>query len=233
MGLDTKTLKTSRWILLPGTLCNASVFNPLLDALQVPQEQRIELLLTKPAVEDYQSYFEHDINSGDVICGFSLGAIVAAHHAHIINNASALILFGINPHQDNPCKTDGRIALQNDVHSQGARAALQSRMPALNGPTPDKALAQILIMAEQTAEHIDAHTALALTRPGAFDSLRACKAPVYALTGDRDQQAPSEYASAAANTAPHGHCKLLEGLGHYAMIEDPATCAAAVESMML
>lgn len=230
--MDIEALRTSRWILLPGTLCNASVFDPFLDILQVAQSHRIELLLDKPAVEDYQEFFQNDSQPGDIVCGFSLGAIVAAHHAHRLENAAVLILFGVNPHYDDPARKVGRIALQDDVHSQGGRAALQHRLSALNGRAADVALTRILEMAEQTAGLIDAQTALALTRPGALDVLQDCRVPVYAISGERDEQASPEYASIVANAAPRGQHHLIEGLGHYALLEDPAACASAVRFLV-
>lgn len=231
--MDIETLSTSRWILLPGTLCNASVFDRFLDLFHVAHHNRIELPLSKPAINDYLHFFEHDVEPGDIICGFSLGAIVAAHYAHKLDQASALFLFALNPHKDDPAKAPGRIALQNDVHQNGGRLALQQISPTLNGSTPDKALSQILAMAEQTTKHIDAYTGLALSRPGALDSLQKCRIPVYALTGEQDEQASPACASIVAGAAPMGKYCLLAGLGHYALLEDPAACAAAVRTLIV
>jgi pimeloyl-ACP methyl ester carboxylesterase len=165
-----------------------------------------------------------------VICGFSLGGIVAAHHADRLL-AARIILFGLNPFPDDPSKTQGRLDLARDVMEKGAAAALRTRLPPLLGPDPDSARAAILAMAEVSAPDIEAQTNLALTRPGAMGALSQAHAPVLVLTGSKDQMAPTAQGQAAADAAPKGQFGLLAGLGHYALMEDPVACAQAVVAM--
>jgi pimeloyl-ACP methyl ester carboxylesterase len=220
------------WILLPGTLCTASVFDGVLDALGVPIASRHPVVLSHPGVEDYAGPLEALCTPGAIVCGFSLGAIVAAHLADRVE-AAGLLLFGLNPHADDPGKRDGRLALERDVRAMGGRAALASRLGPLAGPDPAAARALVLEMADRSAADMGAQTALALGRPGAVPALSRAAMPVACLTGTEDQQAPPAVALDAVRAAPQGRFEALEGLGHYALIEDAALCARAAENALL
>lgn len=224
MGIED--LRARPWVLLPGTLCTAAIFDPFLDALGVSPARRHAIPLTRPTVEDYLPDLLERAE-GAVVCGFSLGAIVAAHLADRLP-AARMILFGVNPHADDPAKAPGRDALAADVRGQGGRAALDPRLPSLLGPDPLATRTAILDMAVASEADIDAQTALALGRPGALAALARAPMPVLTLTGTEDGQAPPDLGRAAAQAAPRGTFRALPGLGHYALAEDPAACARAV-----
>ena len=136
------------------------------------------------------------------------------------------------PYADDPAKAQSRRDLAADVKANGGAAALQMRAPEVHGQTPDKTREQIYAMADACASHIDAQTQLALTRSGALPALEKARMPVLSLTGSQDKSAPSAQGLAAAQAAPHGQFHCLEGLGHFALAEDPNTCAAALIQMM-
>ncbi|OAN79190.1 hypothetical protein A8B78_12855 [Jannaschia sp. EhC01] len=214
------------WVLLPGTLCTGEVFDGFLDALGVARRARTVIELSDPQIEDYADALTA-IAPGAIICGFSLGAIVTAHLADRLD-AAQYVFFGLNPYADDPAKRDGRLALARDVTRRGGATAMAERLPPLAGPDPERALSQILSMADQTQRLIDAHTAIALSRPGALGPLSRVPCPVTLLTGTDDQMAPFALAQDAAQAAPQGRAVALEGLGHYALVEDPAACARAL-----
>lgn len=217
------------WILLPGTLCSGRVFTALLDALGVPQDARHVIALGHPQVEDYRAELEAACTQDSVICGFSLGAIVAAHMADQLP-AREYFLFALNPYADRPDKRADRLSFATDVRQLGGAEAMASRLPPLAGPQPDLARDMILQMADETAALMPAQTELALTRPGALDSLSRSRAPVSLFTGSRDGWAPIALARDVAQAAPLGRVQTLPELGHYALVEDPDACCQAVES---
>lgn len=217
------------WMLLPGTLCTGAVFDPFLDALSVARANRNTIDLDRPSVESYRERLAQ-ITPETVVCGFSLGGIVAAHAADQMT-PHALILFGLNPYADDPAKADGRRAQCRDVRHLGGAAALRALTPDVFGPKPEVARAAILAMADQTAPLIEAQTELALGRPGALAALSKCTAPVLCLTGSQDGAAPPAQGRAAAEHAPHGQFAQLDGLGHFALLEDPDACAKAVRTL--
>lgn len=225
--MDIEALQRAPWVLLPGTLCTGAAFDPFLDALSVPAAARRVIPLDSPRIADYLPRLQKLVSEKTVICGFSLGAIVAAHLADQVTAAYCL-LFGLNPKADDPAKRDGRLALAADVECLGGAAALGSRLAGLAGPNPAAARAHILAMAESASGQINAQTQLALDRPGALGALGRARMPVTLVTGRLDQQAPLELAHLAAAAAPRGDVIALEGLGHYAIIEDPEACARGI-----
>lgn len=229
MGRDE--LAGRHWVLLPGTLCTGAVFTAFLDALGVPAHARTTLEVTHPTVADHAEALRATTGPETIVCGFSLGAIVAAHLVDRLEDRLAvaqIVLFGLNPRADDPAKREGRLALARDVARHGGAAALDARLPPLCGPQPDRTRRQILSMADETAHLIEAQTALALNRPGALAALSRTRCPVTVLAGAQDRAVPVALAQEAARAAPKGRAVVLHGLGHYALLEDPHACARAL-----
>lgn len=224
--MDTRGLSNRPWLLLPGTLCTGAVFDGFLDAIGVELAQRHVVEMDRGSIDDYQSIFDR-VSGDTIVCGFSLGAIVAAHYADKMS-ARHLVLFGVNPLADDPAKALSRHDLATDVTSRGGAAALKARDLEVHGRTPDVTREMIYEMANATANMIEAQTRLALSRPGALPALRRACMPVVSLTGSLDRSAPIALGRVAAQSAPDGQFHALEGLGHFALIEDPHACAATL-----
>lgn len=221
-------LSARPWLLVPGTLCTGAVFDGFLDAIGVKHSARSYVPIDRPSVDDYETDFE-GLAPDTVVCGFSLGAIVAASFADRIT-ADRLILFGINPYADDPAKAASRHALAQDVAKHGGAKALRTRLSGVFGPDPDSTRDQICQMAEKTGSLIDTQTQLALGRPGALAALEQAKMPVLAVTGTNDQAAPPAQGRVAAQSAPAGQFCGLDGLGHFALMENPEACGKVVQS---
>ena len=228
--MGTKSLASKRWILLPGTLCTGAVFEGFLDVLGVSHSLRHHVELDRPKIEDYCATFEN-VSEDTIVCGFSLGAIVAAHFADRMA-AQSLVLFGVNPFADDPAKAQSRNDLAADVKARGGAAALRMRTPAVYGESSERTLEAIFQMADASADRIDAQTQLALTRPDALSTLAKARMSVLSLTGSHDSSAPPSQGLAAAQATPNGQFHSLEGLGHFALVEDPNACASALAHLM-
>ncbi|MGO4910658.1 alpha/beta fold hydrolase [Pseudorhodobacter sp. W20_MBD10_FR17] len=206
------------------------MFDGFLNALGVGPAQRYVVELDRPSVDDYQPIFD-GLSEDTIVCGFSLGAIVAAHYADRMT-AHHLVLFGVNPLADDPAKAQSRHDLAADVIRCGGAAALQARELEVHGPTPDVTREMVYEMANASANMIETQTQLALSRPGALPALSSACMPVISFTGSLDRSAPTVQGLAAAQSAPDGQFCALEGLGHFALIEDPHACAAALRHLM-
>lgn len=226
--MATDGLSNRPWLLLPGTLCTGAVFDGFLNALGVANSERTYVTLDRHSIDDYRTDFE-GLAHNTIVCGFSLGAIVAAHFADRLT-ADRLILFGLNPYADDPAKAPSRHALAQDVTDQGGAAALKARLSDVFGPDPDTTRAAICQMADETAPLIGAQTQLALSRPGALPALERATISVLTATGTQDQAAPMAQGHVAAQCAPNGQFHELAGLGHFAVIEDPDVCATVVRN---
>ena len=229
--MDIDSLISKQWFLLPGTLCTGEVFSPFLDAIGVFQSQRTVISMRYQSVDEYERHLTQDVPSGSVVCGFSLGAGVAANLADRLD-VDLLLLFGVNPHADDPEKYQLRRDLENDVLTHGGRKALSARVPEIHGVNAKIVLETILHMAEASGRDISMQTTLALARPGACPALSHARYPVLALTGSEDRTTPLSLARDAAGAAPHGKVTCLAGLGHYALLEDPQACKTVLESYL-
>jgi pimeloyl-ACP methyl ester carboxylesterase len=225
-------IDTSNWWLIPGTLCTSAVFAPCLDALGVPPVKRRTIALDRPMVGDYRAQLQECVGPSDVVCGFSLGGIMAAHHADVLPADATLVLFSVTPMADDPAKADGRKWLQSSVETRGGAEAISTLAPKLFADHSGGVLDAIAGMAEASADQIAAQTQLALSRPGALAALASSRAKVLALAGGQDDQTPPPLAEKIANTAPRGTAITLPGLGHYALLENPYLCANAVRQAL-
>jgi pimeloyl-ACP methyl ester carboxylesterase len=225
MAIDGLSVKP--WVLLPGTLCTTGVFRDFLDILGVEPDLCREVPMRHGAVGDYAEDLDRAMTPGAVLCGFSLGAIVAAHHAHRLD-ASLVLLFALNPNADDSSRAEGRRALERDVGAKGGGAALGERLAPFAGPNPGTARALVLAMADCSAGYIGAQTELALSRPSALDALARTHRPVLFVTGTEDGLTPPALAEAAAAVTPDGRVAVVPGLGHYALAEDPGACSKVV-----
>lgn len=221
-----------QWHLLPGTLCTGAIFDDILDVLEVPHSSRRTVEISKPDVNDYLDYFENAVGQNDIIFGFSLGAIIAAHHADVLGENTTLLLFGINPMADDPHKAEGRAALCADVKTIGGRSALLKRLESQRIRMSASRFELILSMAENASHLIEAQTQLALSRPGALSRIEQCRCAVFTFTGEHDDQTPLNLATLVAKTAPYGRYYSLPNMMHYAILEDPAVCANAIENAL-
>ena len=116
--MDIKLDDGRPWVLLPGTLCTGAVFDGFLDAVGVPKIARRVVEMRYSHVDDYLQTLKALCTPETVICGFSLGSIVAAHHADQLP-VSAFFLFGLTPYADDPAKRESRLALATDIHFSG------------------------------------------------------------------------------------------------------------------
>ena len=217
-----------RWVLLPGTLCTPDVFDPMLSALGVAPAQRAGVALDRPDVDDYRAELRATLRTGDIVCGFSLGAIVAAHCVADLSGAATLVLLGVNPLADAPEKRDGRLSLRDTVNAGQGADALRRDAPLLCARPDPAVVDRIVNMAAQAAPLIDAQTRLALGRPGALGALARADMPVLAVTGAQDCQAPPALAEQVAAAAPHAALRIVPDLGHFALLEGPVATAQAV-----
>lgn len=66
----------------------------------------------------------------------------------------------------------------------------------------------------------------------ALDRLGEVALPLLAVTGEHDKMTPPKFAQAFADRVPDAQARILDGAGHFAMVERPAETNAAIAAFL-
>lgn len=221
-------IEQAQWVLLPGTLCTAAVFDPVLSALGVPEANRHPINMDAPDVDEYATRLCVAVTGGEIVCGFSLGSMVAAHNLTALRAARAIVLLACNPLPDPPGNRANREAVRDRVLQDGPRGWVEENWPAMSTAEGDQLRETVIVMADETRALLPAQTELAASRPGAATALGEANLPLVFVTGDADQLTPVEYIQPIADSAPNAHLSILSNMGHFALLEVPDRVALAI-----
>lgn len=219
----------SRWVLAPGTLCTQSVFEPVMEQLGVPTEERCPVSVDAPTVGDYSTRLARLIAPGSIACGFSLGALVLAHNLAALHAARAVVLLSLNPLADVPDAAPFRKQARDRVLAGDARNWVFENWDRMSEFGDSAMLETVADMAEQASPLIEAQTALALSRPSAVEALVATEMPLVFVTGAQDKMTPPGPVVDIVRRAGRASVQILDGLGHFALLEAPDRVAEAIE----
>ena len=221
-----------KWVLVPGTLCTGRVFDPILTQLRVnPGDCRV-VSVDMPDVRDYEDRLRTTVSAGDIVCGFSLGALVLAHNLDALGAACAVVLLASNPFPDPPGKRTNRETVRDRVMQGDAQGWIVDNWALMSSSRRTDLREFVASMAVETAHLIEAQTELALSRPGAEDQLANTDLPLVFVTGAEDRLTPAEPLQGIVAENPSAHLSVLNGLGHFALIEAPDRVAAAIREGM-
>lgn len=221
---------TGKWVLVPGTLCTGRVFDPLLDELGVSRVDRHVITPDAPDVRDYDARLRKAVTGGEIVCGFSLGALILAHNLGALRHARAIVLLASNPFPDLPENRANREAVRDRVLAGSARDWVIENWAAMSASDSKDLRDFVASMAEETVELIPAQTELAASRPGAQDDLTNTDLPLVFVTGSDDRLTPPKLISTIVENATDAQLYLIEGLGHFALIEAPDQVARAIRN---
>ena len=200
----------------------------MLKNLGVPPGHQQVVEVSAPRVEDYDAPLRGAITGGEIVCGFSLGAMILAHNLEALTKAKAVVLLALNPFPDAAGRRASREATRDRVLAGDAAGWVKQHWDAMSSDTGDTVQAQVISMAEDMSGHIAAQTELALARPGAVEQLKATATPLVFVTGAQDNLTPPDPIRPIAETCRRGGLYVLDGLGHFALLEAPDRVALAV-----
>jgi pimeloyl-ACP methyl ester carboxylesterase len=230
-------MNTLPLILLPGTLCDASLWRAQIDALSPEREVRVCEFGTLPSMRDEVASLLTGLPPRFYLAGFSLGGIVAFE---VLRQARARVA-GL--------ALIASTARPDPMESQARRRALLAR--AEGGELGDvlrdallpyyfsrsctnrEALSkQVVEMAEQSAPRFGNQTAYAAERPDSRLMLASLDMPVSILFGIDDQVIPSDRQVEMAQATPEARCRGVEACGHFVPMEAPDACSQALRALM-
>ncbi len=216
------------WVLVPGTLCTPEVFTPILRQLDVPPDRQRFIEVSAPRVEDYDAPLRAAISGGEIVCGFSLGAMILAHNLGALAKAKAIVFLALNPFPDVAGNRASREAVRDRVLTGDASGWVEENWTVMSRDSGEAVQAQVISMAEDMSGNVDAQTELALSRPGAVEQLNSTTLPLVFVTGAQDKLTPPDPIRPIAETCRQGGLYVLDGLGHFALLEAPDRVAQAI-----
>ncbi len=218
-------------VLLPGTLCDARVFEPLQQRLR-DLETRVVLTLGTSSMREAAEHVLTRAPEHFVLLGFSLGGMVAMETALAApERVRGLALISTTALPVPPALHSTRRAAVEQARTMGTGRFLREELwPQYCGSVERPELLSLLDdMAESLGHTAYAQqTELALRREDFRPRLRTVTCPVLLLAGAEDKVCPPAAQGALAAALPHGTCVTLPRAGHFALLESPDEVAQSV-----
>lgn len=221
-------------LLIPGTLCDARVFAPMLDGLAVtslptPPIAHADVAQAAQAVLDI---------APPRFCavGFSLGGFVVLELLRrAAERLTGAVLIASNAHPAQPSGVAARRAEVDLARRQGVGAVIKAVWPSYVAPDriDDEALkAIVMAMAGDVGSDLFAKQAeLAISRPDSRATVRETPVPLLGICGAADAMSSPERCGVFAG-APRGRVVELPGVGHFAPLEAPVAVREAMAAWL-
>ncbi len=218
-------------VLLPGTLCDARVFEPLQQRLG-DLETQVVMTLGATSMRGAAAHVLTKAPERFVLLGFSLGGMVAMETALAApKRVRGLALISTTALPVLPALHSARRAAVENARTMGAGRFLRKELWPQYGGLVERP--ELLPLLEEMAESLGHaafadQTELALRREDFRPRLRTITCPVLLLAGAEDKVCPPTAQQALAAALPHCTCATLPRAGHFALLESPDRVALSV-----
>ncbi len=164
-----------------------------------------------------------------VLAGHSMGGYVALAFAREYpERLSGLGMVSSQMRADTPERKEGRYASAKRVMETGVAAEVEALTPKLSAEPRVRTFVHDLMSRQRPLGVYTALTAMA-ERPDSTDLFPTFQFPVTIIHGDADALIPVERGREMKAALPSAHYAELPGVGHMAMMENPAAVAAALK----
>ena len=214
----------SQILLVPGLLCDATVWRPLLDRLGVAAE--VADLSTQDNLTTMARDCLHQHAGPLRVAGHSMGARVAMEMARLAPERIerlALLDTGIHPLRDG--ETEQREEIVRFAYSNGMAALAKRWLPGMVHE-PNQANEALMLtltdMVLRKTPDLHARQIKALTdRPDAAAYLSQIQCPVLLMVGKQDQWSPVSQHEDMLRLLPNACMEIIEDAGNFAPVEQP------------
>ena len=232
----------STLLLLPGLMCDASIWAPQVQALAahvrcVVPDWGLKDSLTAMA----QQALDQAPAGQFALAGHSMGGRVALEVMRLApERVSCLALMDTGTHplaagEAGEKERAGRMALLALAQSQGMRVMGQQWLRGMVHPQVlDSSLFESMLdMLERSSpEQFAAQIQALLSRPDAGLGLAAIRCPTLVLTGRQDLWSPPAQHECMAQAIPGAELVIIEDSGHMVMLEQPEAVTAALRGWL-
>lgn len=220
-------------VLIPGTLCDASVFGPLIEQLGMPECSGEAI--SHPTVETAADAIAARAPDRFVALGFSLGGFVVLdlmrRHPRRLAGA-VLIASNAFPFRDSPDAKRQELAM----FERGGGKAIVARHWASYVAPANAARADLHCLVQDMAAqtpyaNFAAQTELAISRPDSRALLAATGVPTLIIDGSEDRMSPPQRNRTLQTSS--AVCRIeIAGCGHFVPLEAPAEAARAIAAFI-
>ena len=220
-------------VLIGGTLCNARLWQPVLDRLNLSSVICITLT-GSPSAELASQRLLNNLPPRFLLAGFSLGAIVALQMAaDARERIGGLALLSVNPLADRPENAAPRREAVRAAQEQGLTSWLSASLwPKYVAPsrTHDRELHDLIcLMAEESGpDALATQTEIAIHRQDHRRALAALSCPILVINGVHDPICTPHHHQLVIESAPKATPLTLASAGHFAPLEAPDEVAPAL-----
>ncbi len=225
-------------LLLPGTLCDRRVFDPLVAELEAsagaPSCECVADLGAASTIVELATRILAQAPPKFVLCGFSQGGMVAVEICRLApQRVIGLVLLSTNPLAETPARSAQRMrqlerAETGDLDGVVREELLPAYFSHKSAVAPE--LEQVVIdMATALGPEVFRRQVAALrARPDLRATLAGLQLPVLWLAGRADGLVPVSVQQSAAQTLLDGRFRVLPGCGHLCTLEAPDRVGAEI-----
>lgn len=224
-------------VLLPGMMCDARLFGPQIAELSCDTAVMVAPVTVGERIEEIASSLLDILPKRFALAGFSLGGVVAME---ILRRApdrvGRIALIDTHPLAETPVIAANREPQIVKVRSGRLAEVVQDEItPGTLAPGPyrKEVLSLVLEMAQTLGPEIYIRQARAMQRrKDQQATLRRCKVPALVLCGAHDTLYPVKRHEFMAELIPYAKLKVLDGSGHFPMLEQPDETTSALREWM-
>lgn len=220
---------------LPGLLCDAGIFDPVLAGLDAPART-----LDLPRLDSFDAIAAEiaaQVPAEAVLVGMSMGSYLALAVAQRVpGHIKGLVLIGTTAAADSPRAAALRGKVAAWAAREGLTALADSVADSMLSPSrrADPALRAAIhrMTASQGLDTFARHQTALAGRPDQTGALAGIACPVLVLTGTEDTVTPPEAGRALAEGVPNGRFEPIEGAGHMPVLETPQIVARHLRAFL-
>lgn len=237
MTLLASSLPLPPLVLLPGTLCDARVFAPLLRALQDRFPELSAAVLMTAEHESLREAAEAVLLRAPerfVLLGFSLGGLVALEVALLApERVRALVLMNVNVVPAPPLTHEARRDAVREAEAIGVGKYVQQRLwPRYVAPRSleNTGLRELVTAMAEEVGHAGfrSQTEAALARRDYRPLAPALRMPALVQAGELDEICPVALQQELAAALGDAAFEVIPGAGHFSLLEEQDAVARSV-----
>jgi len=222
-------------ILLPGLICDASIYAPQLAAF--PQSKAVDGYGRADTLERMARIVLDQAPERFDLFGHSMGGRVALEVVRMApERVRRLALVSTGVHPLKPGERDKRHALRQIGRDQGMEALTDAWLPPMVAPGrvgDEELMAPMRAMCIRAGLDVfEAQIEALLARPEVDSLLPAIACPTLVMTGAEDSWSPPAQHEAIAAAIPDSELVIVPGAGHMILLEAPDAVNAAIASWL-